>query len=227
MLQRGAGVRGSSSPKTSEPSRARAPICGSSPFRTRRARAARDSARATVRRRSRARRSGRAGRERGCRAAAPWAGAARRPRAAPPRRPRTARARPRARARSVEATPETRFAPEALWATRTHGLRISATIALVVVLPFVAETRTEPCGRRPARRSIAPGSSFQRSFPGSVVPPPRPAARESAPADRSAADSTASGIGRRIARTVDDRFRRSTRPTRLYLHFILCALPYL
>ena len=55
-----------------------------------------------------------------------------------------------------------------------------------VVFPFVAETTTEPSGSRAASRSTAPGSCFQRSFPGSVVPPPRPATRESAPAARSA-----------------------------------------
>ena len=37
--------------------------------------------------------------------------------------------------RSAEATPETRFAPERLCATRTRPRRISAIIALVVVLP--------------------------------------------------------------------------------------------
>ena len=57
--------------------------------------------------------------------------------------------------------------------------RISAAIAVVVVLPFVAETSATPCGRRRASASTAPGSSFHSSFPGSVVPPPRPAARES------------------------------------------------
>src|SRR5206468_5327290 len=99
--------------------------------------------------------------------------------------------------RSAEATPETRFAPELLCASRTRGRRISATIAVVVVLPLVAETRTEPRGRRSARRSIAPGSSFQSSFPGRVVLPPRPARRESAPAERAAAGSSASGGGGR------------------------------
>src|SRR5439155_25800727 len=104
--------------------------------------------------------------------------------------------------RSVEATPETRFAPELLWARRTRGRRIAATIAVVVVFPLVAETSTEPWGSRPASRSIAPGSSFQRSLPGSVVPPPRPARRESAPAERAAAASSTSGSGGRIRRKV-------------------------
>ena len=93
--------------------------------------------------------------------------------------------------------PETRFAPALLWATRTAGRRISAAIAVVVVLPFVAEMSAEPCSSRAASRSIAPGSSFQRSFPGRVVPPPRPASRESAPALRRTADSSESGMGGR------------------------------
>src|SRR5581483_3779321 len=100
--------------------------------------------------------------------------------------------------RRVEATPETRFAPELLCATRARGRRISASIPLVVVFPFVAETSTEPWERRRASRSIAAGSSFQRSFPGSVVPPPRPASRESAPAALTAAASTARGNGGRM-----------------------------
>ena len=61
--------------------------------------------------------------------------------------------------------PETRFAPELLCATRTRGRRISATIAAVVVLPFVAETSTEPCGRRAASRSIAPGIELPEQLP--------------------------------------------------------------
>ena len=75
-------------------------------------------------------------------------------------------------ARSADAIPETRFAPERLCASRTRPPRISAVIAAVVVLPFVAESAAEPCGSRAASREIADGSSFQRSFPGSVVPPP-------------------------------------------------------
>ena len=99
----------------------------------------------------------------------------------------------------MEATPQTRFAPEFVVREPERGPRISATIALVVVFPFVAETSTDPCGRRAASRSIAPGSSFQSSLPGSVVPPPRPATRDSEPAARAAAASSASGIGGRIA----------------------------
>ncbi len=76
-------------------------------------------------------------------------------------------------------------------------MRISAVIAAVVVLPFVADTNAEPRVSRAARRSIAPGSSFQSSFPGMVVPPPAPASRDSRPAARATAISAASGTGRR------------------------------
>jgi hypothetical protein len=72
-----------------------------------------------------------------------------------------------------------------------------AAIAAVVVLPFVAEITAEPSGSLAARRSIAPGSSFQSSFPGTVVPPPAPARRDSRPAARATAISAASGIGKR------------------------------
>jgi len=41
-----------------------------------------------------------------------------------------------------------------LCAIRRRGRRISATIALVVVFPFVAETSTDPSGSLRARRSI-------------------------------------------------------------------------
>src|SRR5581483_8193124 len=67
--------------------------------------------------------------------------------------------------------------------------RIRAAIAVVVVFPFVAETRAAPAGRRAASASIAPGSSFQSSFPGSVVPPPRPDARDKRPTPRATSDS--------------------------------------
>ena len=64
-------------------------------------------------------------------------------------------------------------------------------MAVVVVLPLVAETTAAPPGNRAASASIALGSSFQSSLPGSVVPPPAPARRESFPAARAARDSTA------------------------------------
>jgi len=61
-----------------------------------------------------------------------------------------------------------------------------ASIALVVVLPFVAEITATPAGSLAASASTAPGSIFQSSFPGSVVPPPRLAARERRPTRRAA-----------------------------------------
>jgi hypothetical protein len=91
-------------------------------------------------------------------------------------------------------------APAGLCASGVRAARIPAAIAVVVVLPFVAETRADPSGRRAARRSIASGSSFQSSFPGSVVPPPVRASRDSPPAARAAAISSASGIRGRTAR---------------------------
>ena len=59
-------------------------------------------------------------------------------------------------------------------------------MAVVVVFPFVAETTATPVGSRAASASRAPGSTFQSSFPGSVVPPPRPTARERRPTSRAA-----------------------------------------
>jgi biotin carboxyl carrier protein len=102
-------------------------------------------------------------------------------------------------ASSVEATPETRFAPARLCASRRRGRRISAAIAAVVVLPFVAETTAVPPGRRAAKRSIAPGSSFESSFPGTVVPPPAPTRRDSPPTARAAAISADRGTLRAIS----------------------------
>ena len=59
-------------------------------------------------------------------------------------------------------------------------------MAAVVVLPFVAETITEPCGSRFAKRAIALRSSAFSTRPGKVVPPPLPVSRERAPALRAA-----------------------------------------
>ncbi len=170
--------------------------------------------------RARARRNGRAGRGRGSRAAAPSAGRAAPPRAEPPRRPRTGRARRRGSASRAEATPETRLAPALLWATRTRGRRISAAIAVVVVLPFVAETSTEPCGSRAARASISPGSSFHASLPGRVVPPPRPASREARRRRVSAAISSERG-------GADARAHRIRPRLGCYLQIFQSALPLL
>ena len=157
--------------------------------RSRRARsrpAGRRRPRASARRRARARRSGRAGRGRDCRGR-PHAGARA---AAPPGRAASSTSRRPSSAcraaRRVEATPETRFAPEWLCARRKRGRRISAAIAAVVVLPFVAEMTAVPAGSRAASRSIAPGSSFERSLPGTVIPAPAPTRRESAATPRAA-----------------------------------------
>jgi hypothetical protein len=75
-----------------------------------------------------------------------------------------------------------------------------AAIAAVVVFPFVAESTADPSGNLAARRSIAPGSSFQSTFPGNVVPPPALATRDNVPAARATATSADSGIGTRKTR---------------------------
>src|SRR5207244_4460206 len=87
-------------------------------------------------------------------------------------------------------------------------------LQLAVAVELVAETRTVPRGRRAASRSIAAGSSFQSSFPGRVVPPPRPASRESPPAARAAAASRASGIGGRTGQPYRDSPLLAFSPTR-------------
>ena len=88
---------------------------------------------------------------------------------------------------SADVIPEKRFAPARFHARRVSVPRISAAIAVVVVFPFVADTSATPPGIRAARSSTAAGSTFQSTLPGSVVPPPRPTARESAPIPRAAA----------------------------------------
>src|SRR5580765_3389626 len=95
---------------------------------------------------------------------------------------------------SVEATPETRFAPELLCASRIRGERIPATSEAVVVLPFVAETTAVPSGSRAASVDTAPGSIVASTLPGRVVPPPCPARRERRPASLATAISSASRI---------------------------------
>ena len=171
------------------------PSCGSSPLATStrlRREAARHLAPAPGHA-ARARRSGRAGRGTGSRAR-PRAGATRRATSGSAASSTSNRPSSASRAAtSAEATPETRFAPARLCASRTDGSRIRAAIAAVVVLPFVAETSAEPCGSRAASRSTAPGSSFQSSFPGRVVPPPAPASRERPAAARARPISRASG----------------------------------
>jgi hypothetical protein len=67
-------------------------------------------------------------------------------------------------------------------------------MAAVVVLPFVAETMTDPCGSLFAKRAIALRSSAFSTRPGKVVPPPRPVSRERTPALRAAKVLMTSGI---------------------------------
>ena len=97
-------------------------------------------------------------------------------------------------ARSAEVTPETRLAPDPLRARRTRG--ISLAIAAVVVLPFVAETSTQPSGRRRARRSSAPGSSAE-----SPSGHRRPAAGSNEPRETRAARAAAIPTGKGLARS--------------------------
>jgi hypothetical protein len=70
--------------------------------------------------------------------------------------------------------------------------RLPAGVA--VVSATNGKTTTTPAGRRAARASSAPGSTFQSSFPGRVVPPPRPTARERRPTSRAADVSAESRI---------------------------------
>ena len=74
---------------------------------------------------------------------------------------------PRAAPSSTLATPPAMFAPARLCTRRVpERSRIAATIAAVVVLPFVAEITALPCGRRPARRAIASGSRRMQDLAG-------------------------------------------------------------
>ena len=82
--------------------------------------------------------------------------------------------------------------------------RISATIAAVVVLPFVAETSAEPRGSRAASGPTPLGSIVASTLPGIVVPPPRAASRERRPASRARA------ISRREAHRSQSRRRRGS-----------------
>ena len=178
-------AEGSSTPKTSASGRSRAssPTCGIVAVDDQRSVAGKRAHRRAppARRRARARRSGRAGRGRDCRGRPRAAARARRPRAAPPRPPRRGPSSAARASRSVEATPETRFAPELLCARRTRPRRISAAIAAVVVLPFVAEisggAEREPRGQPVDRRRI----ELPEQLPGTVVPPPAPARRDKPP----------------------------------------------
>ena len=69
---------------------------------------------------------------------------------------------------------------------RLRGRRISAAIAVGGRLAVRGrDERPSPAAAAPRAGRSPSGSSFQRSFPGRVVPPPRPARRESEPAARS------------------------------------------
>ena len=94
------------------------------------------------------------------------------------------------RTESAEAMPEARFAPALLRVRRARPRSTSASSAHVVVLPLVAETSTQPRGSRAARRLGALGASAVRTRPGSVVPPPRPLAREANAVARAAASAS-------------------------------------
>ena len=193
MLQRRPGVTRVVDPVRDAParSRARSPTCGSSPFTTRTVSAGgRASACATARRCARAPRSGRAGRGRGCRAD---------------------RARPDAphdlRQRALVDLEQ----PELGVALRQErrgdaGDQICAGAVPGELAPRLEDLRGHrrrgrlpvrggddgrALGSRAASASIAPGSSFHRSFPGSVVPPPAPARRDIRAAARAAKVSTA------------------------------------
>ena len=122
----------------------------------------------------RARRSGRAGRGRGSRAAGAFGW--------------TRRATSGSAASSTSKSPARRRGPRGGWRRRRRrgsrlrccgpparvGRRISAAIAVVVVLPLVAETRPTRAESRPARSSIRLGSSFHASLPGQGRAPAAP-----------------------------------------------------
>ena len=122
---------------------------------------------------------------------APAAGAAAPPRAAPPRPPRTARARRRGAARRAEATPETRFAPERLCASRTRGAqdlaRPSRRSSSCRSSPRRAPTRAEAARRggrpprdRASRAAFRAPSCRRRRRPAARAPAAARASRISA-----------------------------------------------
>ena len=127
-----------------------------------------------------------------------------RPRAAPPRRPRTARARRRARRAGSRRRPRRGSRPSCCGrpAPAAQDLGDHRRRRRLAVRRR-DEHRARAAAAPRARRS-APGSSFQASFPGRVVPPPRPASRESAPTARAAATSRERGRGGPHASTVPD-----------------------
>ena len=110
-----------------------------------------------------------------------------RPRAALPRRPRRGRVRRRPRRAASTRRPRR--------GSRPSGCGRAVRSARAARRPSRSSSSCRSSPRRApspaeavaASRSMPSGSSFQRSLPGSVVPPPRPARRESAPVARSAA----------------------------------------
>ena len=171
------------------------PTCGSSPFTTRIASAGSSRAvSATAPQGARARRSDRVGPEE-----IPQADG---PRTGPPRDfgqgslVHLEQAELGAfAARSVDVTPDTRLAPDALWARRTRGERISLTMAAVVVLPFVADTSTNR-GEDDARGGRGARIDGRDHFSRHVVPPPAPTSRERRAAARAAVIPTGGGRAR-------------------------------
>ena len=74
------------------------------------------------------------------------------------------------------------FEPARLWTgNRPSARRIAASIPAVVVLPLVALMIVEPRSSETARRPMASGARRSSILPGSVVPPPRPLRRLTAP----------------------------------------------
>ena len=100
-----------------------------------------------------------------------------------------ARRRGGRRAASAAATPPAMFAPGPVVHERLARCArgSAATIAAVVVLPFVALITALPCSSRAPSSPMAWGSSRVSTLPGSEVPPPRPAARTSVPTALAAA----------------------------------------
>ena len=144
-------------------------------------RRARPPARPSGRPAARARRSGRAGRGRGWRAAEARLERRAPPAAARPRRPRRGRAGRGSRpaSSSAVATPHAMFEPARLCTTAVPARSSAAAIiAAVVVLPFVAETSTAPSRARADMRAERVGREpAAAAGPGAVVPPLRPMRR--------------------------------------------------
>ena len=90
-------------------------------------------------------------------------------------------------ARSAEVTPERRFAPEALWASRARGERIRRPSPPWSFSRSSPRRRRFPAGAAPRAGRARPDRCVESTFPGTVVPPPAPTRRDSAPTARAAA----------------------------------------